>query len=282
MENYGQLWRSRRFLGGADSAGPKYLLVLMVCLTLTHCGSLSLEQEERLGEQQVAELNSELNLVNDPIVVDYIEQLGASLIAALTDDFYEIRFRVIYSDALNAFAIAGGNIYVTTGAILASRNVAELASIMAHEIAHVQSGHIRSHFQRFRNSRATAEFTGITLALLTGNPFLAGAGDVAANLGSSAYIAAHTREAEREADSLAFQLLVTAGFDPRSQLTLLSRLQVASLERELPMPFLLSHPLPAERVADTRVRLETVDAGERWRVNDEGRLQAVQQLLQRQ
>jgi predicted Zn-dependent protease len=277
--NYDQIWRRFAVAGYPRSRPANWAWLFFLGIALSQCGTLSIEEEQQLGERQVAELESELRLVTNPRVAAYVDQLGARLLATAPDRSYQYRFRVVRSDALNAFALAGGNIYVTSGALLAARNVAELASIMAHEIAHVQAGHIREHYYRFRNSRATSELTAITLALITGNPFLAGAGDLAANLGTSAYIASHTREAEREADVRAFSIMVAAGFDPRSQLTLLARLQAASIGTQGQMPFLLTHPLPAERVENARARL--ADAGEtrQLQVNGDGSLEEIQRLL---
>ena len=279
VKNYDQMWQLPTVRSLTLSKLQRFFCLLILGIGLSQCRSLSVEDEQILGEQQVEQLESEVELVGNQEVIDYVEQLGRDLLAASPDQTYHYRFGVIRSDALNAFAIAGGNIYVSTGAILASRNVAELASIMAHEIAHIQAGHIREHYYRFRNSRTTAELTGITLALITGNPFLAGAGDLAANFGTSAYIASHTREAEREADARAFAIMSAAGFDPRSQLTLLARLHAASISQQGAMPFLLSHPLPADRVEEARIRLLERGQERNMQINDGGSLERIQQIL---
>ena len=279
MKNYDQMWQKAMSCSSTFSRFRSFLCLLILSSGLIQCGTLSIEDERRLGEQQVEQLDAEVNLLRDSQVTRYIETLGDRLLAASPDPIYSYRFRVVRSDAVNAFAIADGNIYITTGSILASRNIAELASILAHEISHTQAGHIREHYYRFRYSRTTAELTAITLALATGNPFLAGAGDLAANLGTSAYIASHSREAERQADSKAFSIMLAAGFDPRSQLTLLARLYAASIGQQRTMPFLLSHPLPADRVEEARQRLSGLASVNALQVNDEGGLEQVQQLL---
>lgn len=105
VENYGQMWRKPVIGKPSILGGINCLVILLLGLALAQCSSLSLEQEKRLGEQQIAELNAELNLVNHPAVVEYVDQLGATLSVAATDNAYEIRFRGINSDALNAFII---------------------------------------------------------------------------------------------------------------------------------------------------------------------------------
>jgi len=273
------LWHGSRKRRRPLGTGPLRLIWPLLLSLVSACGTLTLEQEKELGDEQVAQLNEQVSLVTARPVVGYVNQLGGELLAAAPASGYQVSFRVINSNALNAFAIAGGNIYVTTGAIVASRNSAELASILAHEIAHVRLGHIRDHYHRFRNTRTAAELTAITIALITGNPFLAGAGDFAANVGSSAYVASHSREAERDADSMAFEIMLAAGFDPRSQLTLLSRLHAASLVQDTPLPFLLSHPLPAERVEEARLRISGVSQRDTWQIRDGGSLEEIQALL---
>ena len=250
----------------------------MLVFFLASCASLSPEEELRLAENQIQEINQQLDVLTDPRLQSYLDNLLQRLQAG-TPGTADFQIHVVRNEAFNAFAIAGGHIYLTTGVIMGSRNLAELISILAHEMGHVEARHIAQNYRRFRNSRTTAELSGIILALLTGNPLLAGAVDMAANMGAALFITSHTQEAEREADQLAFGLMLAAGFDPRSQLTLLSRLQVASLAQQSETPFLRSHPLPAERVESARERLRDIRAFAGLQVNDEGEFQALQQYL---
>jgi len=232
-----------------------------------------------MGEEQVLSLSAEFRHIDTPEVADFLLDLSERLAVELPPLPYEIRVRLIVSEAANAFAVAGGNIYLTTGMLLGVRNVAELASVLAHEMGHVQAGHISQNYNRFRGASAAAELSVVTLALITGNPFLAGAGDVVTDVGSTAYITSHSREAEREADQLAFDLMLAAGYDPRSQLTLLSRLYLASLDLQTAPAFLLTHPLPAERIEDSQVRLANLTGFDALQVNDNGRLETVKRRL---
>ena len=246
---------------------------------LSACSTLSMEDEFQIGEEQVREIASSTSLVTDETVIAYIDDLTGRLLAATTPNSYEIKFRIIASDAFSAFAIPGGNIYLTKGTIKASRNVSELASILAHEISHVKRGHIRDTYRRFQTSKRGADFAGIALAILTGNPFIAGAGDLAANLGSGVYIGTHSRDREREADADAFRIMSDAGFDPRSQLTLLARLSIFMIDQETPPPMLMTHPLPDERVEEVRNRLQQPLDKQIVIINDKGRLEAIQARL---
>ncbi len=243
------------------------------------CGALSLEEELKLGDEGVSEIASTTQLIDDIDIVAYIDDLASSLLAATPSTAHQINIRLIDSETFSAFTIAGGNIYLTTGAILACRNVSELASILSHEIAHVSLGHISDSYRRFRTSKMAASITGITLAIATGNPFIIGAGDFAANLGSSIFIGSHTRESEREADDLAFRVMQQAGYDPRSQLTLLGRIRASTLTLETLPPFLLTHPVPEERMASVEERLRNLPSNPSLRINDKGKLEAIQKRL---
>lgn len=255
------------------------LWTLSAMAVVSGCGVLSWEQESRIGEEQVAEIARTSSLVSDNEIIEYIGNLTTKLLAASPPTSQQISFRIIHSNVFSAFAIPGGNIYLTTGTIMACNNVSELASILAHEIGHVQAGHISRDYRRYQTSRTAAELAGITLAVVTGNPFVAGAGDLAANLGSSVYIGVHSRDSEREADELAFLIMQEAGYDPRSQITLLMRLAVFSIGQSTTPPFLLTHPLPDERVDDASIRSQLLSGSQRYTVNDGGRLESIQSKL---
>jgi predicted Zn-dependent protease len=218
-----------------------------------------------------------MKLIDDPVVVNYVDALVKQLLAVTTAP-PDIEIRIIATDGFNAFAISGNNVYLTAGTIKASANVAELASIIAHELAHVIEGHQRRFYRSFKATRAVANVAGVALALATGNPFLIGAGGVASDIGASTYINTHTREQERAADELAFQLMFDAGFDPRSQLTLFGRLDLYRDRPDIPV-FLQTHPLPKERIENTRARLAALPSGARLRVHDNGALENIQARL---
>src|SRR3954452_22433250 len=100
----------------------------------------SLEREHRLGRELSEEVDKSLVLLRDPDLLRYLHQLGESLIAN-SDTSQTLTIRVIRDDEVNAFALPGGNLYVTTGLILFCEDEAELTSAMAHEIAHIAARH---------------------------------------------------------------------------------------------------------------------------------------------
>ena len=155
------------------------LLCIFMC---SACTSLTPEEEMAIGDAQVQEINASMKLIDDPVVVNYVDALVKQLLAVTTAP-PDIEIRIIATDGFNAFAISGNNVYLTAGTIKASANVAELASIIAHELAHVIEGHQRRFYRSFKATRAVANVAGVALALATGNPFLIGAGGVASDIG---------------------------------------------------------------------------------------------------
>lgn len=259
-------------------ATAKTALASLLFLACSACTSLTPEEETAIGDEQVRAINASIKLIDDPVVLSYVDALVKQLLAGTFTAPNGITLRIIDSDSFNAFAISGNNIYLTSGTIKASNNVAELASIVAHELAHVVEGHQRKFYRSFNATRAVANVAGVALAVATGNPFLIGAGGIASDIGASTYINTHTRKQERAADELAFKLMLDAGYDPRSQLTLFGRLDLYRDRPDIPA-FLQTHPLPQERIENARERLALLPAGVRLRVNDEGALENVKARL---
>ena len=101
---------------------------------------ISIEKEIAIGRQMAVEIERQVKLLNDPIVNEYINRLGQNLVRN-SDSKVPFTIKVIDSDEINAFALPGGFFYVNTGLILAADEEAELAAVMAHEIAHVAARH---------------------------------------------------------------------------------------------------------------------------------------------
>ncbi len=207
-------------------------------------------------------IRKSLHLVDDPEVNDYIENLGYRLLA--NSDFVDQRFTffVVESPVINAFAGPGGHIGIHSGLILITQSEAELASVMAHEIAHVTQRHLA------RAVEATAKMNlPMAAALITA--IVLGSQDT--QLGTAALAAAtagniqkqinFTRSNEKEADRIGVQILAAAGFDPRSMPRFFARMQQASGALENPQfEFLRTHPVTTSRIADTRNRAEQFPA----------------------
>src|SRR5262249_30110239 len=132
---------------------------------------------------------------------------------------FDLRFFVIESDDINAFAIAGGSIYVHTGLILKAANEAELAGVLAHEIGHVTERHIARNAAAADRPSFFARLIFTILGLATGNPYAREGGAVFTNLALTSYLNAFSRDYEREADKVAVEVLGKAGYDSEAMVS---------------------------------------------------------------
>lgn len=201
------------------------------------------EQEEQLGEQVAAEFERQVKLLDDPVVNEYVDELGQQVVAqAEIPAGIDVNFHVIDDpETVNAVALPGGEIYVFSGLVQAAESEAELLGVLAHETAHVAERHIASQL-----------VTQFGLETLTGLAMGTGeAGQVAAlaaDLATQSSLMTFSREAEREADAFAVQYAAAAGWDPRGYVSFFE--EMAGQEGPQVASFLSSHPAPAERVAN--------------------------------
>ncbi|MED5533745.1 MAG: M48 family metalloprotease, partial [Pseudomonadota bacterium] len=156
--------------------------------------------EEAMGREFIAAARQQLAFVEDPLLVRYVENLGQRLAAGLGGDTDRLRFFLIESKLVNAFAGPGGRLAVFTGLVTTTRSEAELASVMAHEIAHVAQRHLPRMMERAAR-RKIPTTAGILAAILLGGQ--AGAAAMAATTGAAmSDQLRYSREFEREADVL--------------------------------------------------------------------------------
>jgi predicted Zn-dependent protease len=217
-------------------------------------------QEKELGEAFLRNLHSQVEINEDPEVSEYIQSIGQTLAANSDNPRQTFHFFVVTDPAINAFAGPGGYIGVNSGLILTSEAESELASVLAHEIAHVTQRHLYQTFQaagRMALPAAAAMLAAILLGAKTGSGQLGQAAAVAAQAASMQYQINFTRDNEAEADRVGMQTLSRSNFDPRSMPTFFERLQQSTrfAGRQLP-EFLLTHPVTVSRIADTRGRAE--------------------------
>lgn len=215
---------------------------------------ISPAQERKLGEEFMRRARRSLAFVNDPEVAAYLDDLGRRLVARSDDPGMAFRFFAIDDSTVNAFAVPGGFIGVHTGLLLAAQSEAELASVLAHEIAHVTQRHIpRMLADQQRSMPAMAAL--LAAVLLAGH---GAEGAVALTAATMAQKGINfTRAAEEEADRIGIRLLAGAGFDPRAMPAFFERMQRINRHNETNLPeFLRTHPVTTARIADSRARAE--------------------------
>jgi predicted Zn-dependent protease len=230
----------------------RFLAILAASSLLAACGTLSVQEEKRLGHQVQRQVQDELQLLREPHIVNYVREIGSEVAEGARDSAFDFRFYVVEDEAINAFAIPGGAVYVHSGLIQAAKNRAEIAGVLAHEMGHVTARHVARMYKRQRNTGIIANVVAMAIAILTGNPYVAQGGQLATGVAAQAYLNTYTQDAEREADRLAVETMVRSGYHPEALITMFQTLQ-AEAAGGMPLPdFLKSHPATTERIRNVQ------------------------------
>lgn len=204
----------------------------------------STEKEVRMGREAAAEVDRQAKFVDDPIITEYINRVGQNIVLH-SDAKVPFTIKVIDSDEVNAFALPGGFFYVNKGLLLAADNEAELAGVMAHEIAHVAARHAVEN---------QAKASLLEYAALGGSIFLGGIPGLiyqnTAGIGLLGIFMKFSRGAEEEADKLGVQYMYAAGYDPGAMATMFEKLEAKNKKKPgfISRAF-ASHPAPPDRRA---------------------------------
>lgn len=217
------------------------------------------EEETELGEAFFRSLHSQITINQDAEIQQYIQTIGEKLTAHSDAPGHPFHFFVVMENDINAFAGPGGYIGVNSGLILTTEAESELASVLAHEIAHVTQRHLyRAAEAAGRLSIPSMAATLAAILLGTQSPALGQAAIMAIQAGGVQFQIDFTRENEAEADRVGMQTLVGSEFDPRSMPTFFERLQQSTRYYGQAVPeFLRTHPVTTSRISDTRGRAET-------------------------
>lgn len=222
---------------------------------------LSPQLERRIGEEAYRDIRlREPDFVDDPEISNYVNELGARLASAADGARQSFEFFVIQNPTINAFAMPGGFIGVHTGLLLAAQSESELASVLAHEISHVTQRHIARMFGR-QSELSIVTLAAFLVAMLAAksSPDAAGAALTGATAGSIQAQLNYSRDFEREADRVGFQVLEHAGFDVNGMGAFFERLLKAGRLYENNAPaYLRTHPMSTERMADMQNRAQNL------------------------
>ena len=206
------------------------------------------------------EFYSNSAFVKNPIVDDYINNLGLNLFAHVTDSRYIPRFFVLKENRINAFAYPGGTIGVHTGLILASQTESELAGVVAHEISHVSQNHIARSIQNSAKQAPLQLLSALAIiaAASAGADAQAVAGTMQITQGLLAQDSVNfTRSQETEADQVGIKLMEKSGFSVTGFRDFFNRLAKSrGTDSLFPIPEMIqSHPKPSTRIAETNSRM---------------------------
>jgi len=259
------------------TSSPEVALAgLIAVLLLGACGTLTVPQEKQLGEDFSREIRREVTLLRDSVVTGYVERIGNDMVRAAGPQPFPYHFYVVDDDEINAFAAPAGHIYVHTETILMARNVSELAGVIAHEVGHVVKRHIAENYNRQRNTGIAHQTFVIAAGLVGGSP-AAGAANLGGALAGTAYLNRFGRDAERESDAFAVEVMPKAGYDPIGLVTFFKTLRSQSGSGGA--TFLSSHPATDDRIEETRLLITALPPQGGLRVDDSGRLEIIQRRI---
>ena len=223
----------------------------------TASGTLSIAQELQYGDAYMRMLRSSQPIVNDPVLNEYISTLGHKLVANADDVKTPFTFFMIRDRNINAFAFFGGYVALHSGLFLHAQSESELASVVAHEIAHVTQRHLaRSMEEQAKRTPATIAALAGSLLLAIAAPQAGIAAITATTAGSMQGTINYTRSNEKEADRFGISTLAKAGFEPQAMPRFFGRLADDFRYASKPPPMLLTHPLPEDRITDSRARAQ--------------------------
>lgn len=254
----------------------KSLLVLLCSLTFTSSiqanyqnslpnigtsgsSTLTIPKEIEMGDFYTRKLRLSAAFIDDPVLLNYINNLGSKLVAVANYPSVPFDFFVVFSSEINAFALFGGNVVLYTGLIEETKTESELASVLAHEISHITQRHLARAMENRKLSNP------ITIAAAVGSVLLglinpaAGVGALSSTIaGTQQNLISFTQANEQEADRIGIRVLADAGFNPSDMANFMQTLADKTRFSTTPPEILLTHPLPVSRISESRQRAALV------------------------
>jgi predicted Zn-dependent protease len=212
-----------------------------------------------MGRDAQKQVRSQVPVVTDQAVVTYVARVGRALVARAGGPKYPYTFSVANYREINAFALPGGPVWMHRGAISAARNEAQLAGVLAHEIAHIAERHAASQVSK---QLVANGLIGLLGAVLGNDGGGARTAQIGAQLLARGYMLKFSRDDEREADRVGAVMMRRAGWDPRQMIGFMETLRRAQgRDPGAVAAFLSSHPAPSERVARLKTELRRASGG---------------------
>jgi predicted Zn-dependent protease len=217
--------------------------------------ALSPQVERRLGENIVRDMRRDPQFIDDPEISEYLGMVGARLSQVTAGARQDFEFFAVRDPSINAFALPGGYVGVHTGLMNAAETESELASVLAHEIAHVTQRHIARMLGQQKQMQLPV-MAALAAAILLGRsrPDLAAGASAAVQAGAASAQLAYSRDFERDADRVGLQALSSAGYDVRAMASFFEKMQRSQRvvdDGTLP-GYLRTHPISTERIADAQ------------------------------
>jgi len=230
---------------------------------------ISVEQERQWGAQLKRDVDNELARkgmdYQDARVDGYLDRLGTRLLAHAPEVLFEYTFTPVKNEAVNAFAIPGGNVYINTGLLEEADNEAEVAGVMAHEIGHAVARH------------GSERLSAIIVATTAGSILVASQEDrmdrllteLAVQIVTTGSMLAYSRANEREADRIGARIMYEAGYDPQAMVSFFEKLRQEKGEVTKFEQFLSTHPSPENRQELVREYIKDLPPRQEFTTNTE-------------
>jgi beta-barrel assembly-enhancing protease len=239
---------------------------LILVLSLVWCSpsmAISIKDEEQLAREFLKVVAARFDLIEDPMIVGYVNQVGRKILAQVPPQPFKFRFYVIKENVYNAFAIPAGHIFINSGLLAVMESEDELAGILAHEISHVVHRHISQRIERSKKidiATLAGVVAGVFLGAAGGNAEAAQAltiGSMAA--GTSAYLA-YSREDETQADQSGLTYMRNAGYSGEALLSVLKKIRGKQWfgAREIPS-YMMTHPALEDRITQLDTDMSVLD-----------------------
>ena len=241
---------------GREAAGFLALGVA-VALGISACG-VSQQQEVQLGQQESAQIQQQLPLVQDALINQYVSSLGNQIASKTSRADLQWQFYVVNTDVVNAFALPGGIVYVNRGVLERADKMDELAGVMAHEIEHVVRRHSVKQMEQMQGANV-----GVALACTLTNICSNQAAATAINVGGTAIFAKFSREDEVQADEGGFHNVMNAGISPEGMLSFFQKLLAEEQQggsSSAASSWFSDHPGTQDRIQDIQNMLAQVPA----------------------
>jgi predicted Zn-dependent protease len=233
----------------------------------------SIEQEQALGRQMSQEVEAAVKLFKDPAINDYVNTLGQRLVR-YSDAKVPFTIKVVDDDQVNAFALPGGFLYVTTGLILAAETEAELAGVMSHEIAHVAARH------GTKGATRTQIWNLASLPLVfVGGPVGMAVREVS-QFAMPMTMMKFSRNFEREADMLGLEYEYAAGYDPEAFVDFFERLNTDRKKPNFVARAFASHPMNQDRITRAQKEIATMLPEHNWYIVNTSEFMEIRARLQ--
>src|SRR6266496_2844689 len=212
----------------------------------------TVEGQVARGRQYAQQIESQIKLINDPVITEYVNRVGQNLVRN-SDAQVPFTIKVIDSDVVNAMALPGGFFYVNSGLILAADEEAEMAGVMAHEIAHVAARHITRQMTRGN----WANIASVPLIFVGGG--IGYAVRSAASLALPMTFLSFSRGFEAEADYLGLQYMYKTGYDPQAFVSFFEKVQAKEKKKPGTLAKAFStHPQTPDRIEKSQQEIATI------------------------